>query len=204
MTISTYAGLQSAVTDWLQDSALASSAPTFIALAEAEFNRLLRVPAMEAVSNGTLNGESLLLPGDFLAIKSVTLLTNPQAALEGSTLSTLKLLHGGTSGVPTAYAVTDDQLWFGPVPDGAYDVQISYWQRIPSLSVSEPTNWLLTRHPDLYLMASLAQAELYGWNDGRLSLIKGRADEIMAQILDEGRRQGTPARLVLSHGVRGG
>ena len=38
------------------------------------------------------------------------------------------------------------------------DVKILYYAKIPALSVSNTTNWLLTAHPDLYLAMSLGVA----------------------------------------------
>ncbi len=206
MAITTYSELQAAVTGWLQDDTLTAAVPDFIALAEAEFNRVLRVPAMEAVTTlATVAAtETVDLPADFRLMKSLTLQTNPAKPIAGGNLASVVEMHGLQSGEPLQYAISDGKLYLGPIPDGVYNLRLTYWQAIPALSVSVPSNWLLAAHPDLYLFASLMQAEFYGWNDGRLPLIKARADELLVQVNEEGKRAAFPARMVLSHKVRNG
>ena len=50
MAISTYSELQTAAANWLDRSDLSDRIPEFIALAEARFNRILRIRDMETVS----------------------------------------------------------------------------------------------------------------------------------------------------------
>ena len=176
-------------------------------MAEAEFNRVLRVPDMEAraIAQTVAGAERLTLPADCAGLKGVSLLADIAVPLEGTTVAELHAMYGRAySARPSAYAVSDGQLWFGPLPDGAYDVQLGYWRKIPALSVSNPGNWLLAKHPDLYLLGSLMQAELYGWNDNRLPLIKARVDEILSQVAVEGLRNARPAHARMRHGVIGG
>ena len=48
MAISNYSELQTAVANWLDRDDLTARIPEFIALAEARFNRVLRLRSMEA------------------------------------------------------------------------------------------------------------------------------------------------------------
>ena len=50
MAISTFAELKTAAANWLDRSDLTDRIPEFIALAEARFNRVLRIRDMETVS----------------------------------------------------------------------------------------------------------------------------------------------------------
>jgi len=54
MAISTFAELKTAAANWLDRSDLTDRIPEFIALAEARFNRILRIRAMETVSTAIL------------------------------------------------------------------------------------------------------------------------------------------------------
>ena len=47
MAINTYSTLQTAVANWLDRDDLADRVPEFISLAEATFNRVLRIRSME-------------------------------------------------------------------------------------------------------------------------------------------------------------
>jgi hypothetical protein len=203
MALDTYANLQAALAGWLDRADYTAQIPDFIRMAEAEFDRVLRVPEMEARAEATTVAASgrLPFPADCAGIRSVSLLTAPPRALEGTTTGMLYQWTG--SGVPSAYAVSDEQVWLAPIPDAPYTVQLVYWRRIPQLSTANPSNWLLTKHPDLYLMGSLLQAEFYGWNDDRLGLIRARVADIYEQMQREGLLRSRPPVARIRHGVVG-
>jgi hypothetical protein len=71
-------------------------------------------------------------------------------------------------GPPTNYAITAGQIELLPTPDDTYEASIVYYGRIPALSVSNTTNWLLTEAPDTYLYGSLVHAAPYLKDDQRL------------------------------------
>jgi hypothetical protein len=190
MGLATFAELKTSIANWLDDSTLTSLIPDFITLAEARFNRELRTPDMEATTTITADAESEDLPANFLGMRQIVRSGSPDVALDYMAPQHLKTLRAsGTSGAPTAYTIVDDKLMFAPTPDGSYSVEVSYYARITPLSDSATSNWILSRHPDLYLCASLAAAELYGWNDARASLMKAQADEIIADINAEGNKR---------------
>jgi hypothetical protein len=70
---------------------------------------------------------------------------------------------GGTSGTPQGYAIIAGGIRVAPVPDQEYLYTLDYIQQIPPLSVIAPSNWLLEKHPDAYLIAALAWG--YDWMD---------------------------------------
>lgn len=177
MALSTYANLLTAVASWLNRADLTATIPDFIRLAEAEFNRRLRTIEMEARVTATLTSDAVAVPADFMGLRSISI---ANTALEYVPPSEI-FEDISTGGYPTRYTVTDGQFFFRPAPSSG-DVDIDYYASIPALTVSNTTNWLMTKHPDLYLFATLAQAEFYGWNDDRLGLVKGRVDELIDQI----------------------
>lgn len=181
MALANYADLVAAIGNWLQRTDYTAQAPDFIAMAEAEFNRVLRTVDMEGVSTATLTGEAVAVPSDFMGLRSMSY---EGTAFQQITPSELFDMPTDMGGAPCYVAVMDGQFFFRPVPSSG-TLKITYYQRIPALTVSNTTNWLMTRAPDLYLMASLVQAEFYGWNDKRLPMIKGRVDEILAQLIAE-------------------
>lgn len=204
MAIGNYAELQTAVANWLDRSDLTARIPEFITLAEAEFSRKLRVPEMEARAVSTGVTSRVTLPTDVVQVKAVSVLTgNERRALENVALLGAVDTWGTLVGQATQYAISDGQLWFFPTPQGGIDVEIVYLRKVPALTSTATTNWLLNAHPDLYLFGALMQAEFYGWADNRLGLIKARADEIIEQINKQGRRanQGGALRMKLPHVV---
>jgi hypothetical protein len=196
MAISNHTELSAAIASWLKRSDLTANIPDFIALAEAEFNRVIFTVDTEKRATATLTGDSVALPADFRALRSISISGKIlQIAGAGETFDE------EATGSPKTYIVTDGQFFFRPKPTSG-TVVINYHQSIPALTVGAPSNWLLTRHPDLYLFATLMQAEFYGWNDERLPLIKSKVEEIFGQIMraTEKERYGG-ARIVLRHSV---
>ncbi len=101
--------------------------------------------------------------------------------------------------VPAAFFTIEGlSLLVRPIDDGS-SVQLLYYTKIPALSDSATTNWLLTAHPDLYLFASLVEASMFGVNDERAALWKGRRDEAVEEIERLSRAgQGTGAMHVMA------
>jgi hypothetical protein len=157
MALSTYSELQAAVLNWMaRDSTdtIAAIVPDAIRLAEAKFNRLLRVAEMEANSTGSSTNGVFALPVDFLAARRVE--ASPYGALEpvlpdwaASAYPTRE------SGIPAYYTIQGLTLTTYPTYTG--DVSVDYYAAIPALSDAEPSNWLLAAYPDLYLFMTLAE-----------------------------------------------
>jgi len=190
----TWAELQASLAEWLNRSDLTAKIPELIAFAERRFNRIIIVPEREAVATATLSGERLAVPTDFWQLRSLYLDTDPRVALQQVSPSVLRSEYAWqTTGKPQVFAIIDEQFVFGPAPDDTYAIEIDYYATIPALGASQTTNWLLTKHPDIYLYGALLQAEAYLMNDNRLGLWKGAMDEAVAELLESGRRKHTSA-----------
>jgi len=182
-TINTYAALQAKVAEWLQNDASLVDPATCISLAEDRLNRLLNTPDQEARTALDASTDTVDLPADFYQVRNVYLDVSPRLRLEQSTLSALQDYYASNAtGAPVAYAIWGYSMSIAPAPDAAYSVILTYKQAIPPLSDSNPTNWLLTKHSDLYLTAALAMAELRGWNDERLPMLKAWYDELLGEV----------------------
>src|SRR3546814_8042542 len=59
---------------------------------------------------------------------------------------------------------------------------MTYVLTLTPLSEFLSSNWLLVKHPDLYLYASLVEAEARGWNDERAALLNSRVEGILAEV----------------------
>jgi len=194
-----YAELQSCLLAWLDDSAANINPTECIALAERRLTRLLNVPEMEVTTTLDASVPTIDLPQDFREVRECTLDISPRAALEPTSLATLRLLYPSSRiGRPKVYAISGSSLLIAPSPDANYTIRLVYKQTIPALSDASPTNWLLAKHPDLYVAAALAMAEFRGWNDARLPLLKAWYDELIAEVNDAGsraRHAGGPIRM---------
>ena len=196
MTIATYDELLTELDAWLNRSDLSDRIPTFIRLFESRANRLLRVPEMHVEYSFTTAADTaeLSLPSDFLQMRHLYVNADPRVVLEAMSPATLRNSYAAQStGQPAAYTVIGNQIILAPSPDGAYEIVLDYYQRIPGLSEDNPTNWLIETYPDLYLWGSLCMAEAFLRDDERLSVWKNAWDEATAEIIQQGNRQRTPA-----------
>ena len=125
-----------------------------IGRAEAMFNRELRVPQMETEVDLNVVGEATALPADFLALRSIYQEGAPDRTLKSYSPAGLRELYDGRSGTPEAYALENGNIIIGPV--GAASLTVLYFAKVPPLTESSPTNWLLVDYPDLYLHQTLA------------------------------------------------
>lgn len=188
--ITTYSGLVTSAGLWLERSDLGTMIPDFITLVEERLNRLLRVPEMEEIVTITTDGERIDLPTDFRQARSLYLDTDPRQELECVSLGTLRTKYAvQTTGKPEVYAISGSEIVLGPAPDDEYDLILTYYQDIPPLSSGSETNWLITKHPSLYLYGTLMQAEFYGWNDERLPMIKQAWDEAIDELMEQGKKK---------------
>ncbi|WP_374576114.1 hypothetical protein [Phenylobacterium sp.] len=161
MTLSTYTDLKSAVADWLDRADLTARIPDFIALAEAQMNRSLRLRRMIARSTASLDAEFTTVPSDFLEVIALTL--DDGQVLTPAPPQVLAALKAAASATarPRRYAVVGEAFHLHPPPDAAYGVTLTYYAKIPALSASTTTNWVLAEAPDAYLFGALLQAAPY-------------------------------------------
>lgn len=164
MAISTYAELVTAIENWSDRTDLSSRIPEFIALAEAKFNRKLRLYRMEAIDTGTLSGgtDTISFPADMAALYNVQINSSATYILEQMSKELLIRKYPSTgTGIPSAFTVNGNQIEVKPIADGDYSYELTYFQKIPALSGSNTTNWLLSLYPDAYLYGALLELSPY-------------------------------------------
>ena len=173
MAISNYSELQTAVANWLDRDDLTARIPEFIALAEARFNRVLRLRSMEAkyTANTVASQRNLALPTGYIQIRNFQVNTNPLTTLSYVTPEIYDRLWGGsTSGTPKFYTILANEVSLGPIPASVQEVEMLFYKKFDNLSGSVATNWLITNAPDIYLYGSMLEAEPFIMNDERVPL----------------------------------
>lgn len=154
-SISTLSDLVAEIRDEMDDDAYAADKIyRAIGRAEAVFNRDLRCPRMETEYQFAVTNEATDLPTDFLQLRSVYQEGSPDNPLMSYSPASLRQTYRGQAGTPRGYALENRRLVLGPV--GETTLTLLYFARIPSLTESNPSNWLLDEHPDLYLHQVLA------------------------------------------------
>lgn len=179
MAISTFSELKTAAANWLARDDLTSRIPEFITLAEAKMNRDLASRHMECraqttISTSSTSPEFITLPGDFRSMRWVRLSgVSGKPHLDYMSpvqLTELRTSRGNASGEPVAFTILATEMEICPSPDANYVVEMVYRRYVTALSDAEPTNWLLTLAPDLYLYGTLCEAEMFTGNDPRVAL----------------------------------
>jgi hypothetical protein len=181
--ISNYAELQDKILKWMDregDADAIALVPDWIQFAEVMFNRELRTPEMEHTVTFSIADEDTPLPSDFLGMRAIYEETDPDRALSGMSPDQLRLDYGGNSGIPQGYAIIGGGIRVAPVPDQEYIYTLDYIQQIVPLSVIAPSNWMLEKHPDAYLIAALAWG--YDWMDNEAKA--NRYAQLAAGIVD--------------------
>jgi hypothetical protein len=171
MALDTFSGLKTTIADYLNRDDLTSIIPSFISIAEAKFNRKLRVRQMVKRATATLDTAFFAFPADFLQAKEFQLNTNPITYLEFVTEKQGDLMRQDAiiaPGKPKYYTIVGTQLEVIATPDDGYTGELTYYGKIPALSDSNTSNWLLAYAPDLYLYGALVEATPYLKDDERL------------------------------------
>ncbi len=207
MAIGTFAELKTAAANWLDRSDLTDRIPEFIALAEARFNRILRIRDMETVSTSisTVAGtREYSLPTGFVQMKEFHLTTDPLTPLAYITPEMMtRLWAGSLSGRPEVFTVIADNVRLGPSPDAVYTTSMLYYKTFTALSDDATTNDMLTNNPDVYLYGTLLEAEPFIMNDERVQLwataFKQAIDDIQNQD-NKDRHSGSQLRVMNTGG----
>lgn len=187
----TYLGLKGAIASWLKRSDLTSSIPDLVDLAEARIARDLRLRAQVTFTTLTTvaGTEYVSLPTDFLEIENISLDGSVERPLTYETPEQLdaRFPLGSGQSKPAVYTIIGDRLYLGPCPDSAYTVKFTYYARFTALSADADTNWLLTKHPSIYLFAALAEAAPFLMNDERTAMweAKYQADKSALEVADD-------------------
>jgi hypothetical protein len=173
MAISTYAELKSSIADFLNRDDLTASIDTFIDLAESNLNRDVRHWRMQIRSTLAISSQYTTLPSDWLEAGRISLQaagTSEVKLTSSAAIGILRATNNNAVGVPANYAINGNSLEVQPNPDTTYTADILYTGRTPGLSADNPTNWLLTYAPDVYLYGTLIHTAPYLKDDARTTV----------------------------------
>ena len=179
MAFDSYTSLQSEIADYLARDDLTAKIPTFIALAEAKFNRGLFVRQMEQRSTALIDlnsdePEYISLPLDFQSMRRVRVSSvqgKPRLDFKsGVQADEYRYQSGDVTGLPKYFTVLGDEIELIPTPDAAYTVEMVYRRNVLALSADNPTNWLLQLAPDAYLYGALLESAPYTKEDERIAV----------------------------------
>lgn len=164
MPFTNAAALKSAVAAHMaRDDISDSHLDDFIVLSEGLFNfgmkgegydfSPLRVRDMETSSTLTPTSGIVTLPSTFLEPRRVVETASPRRLLEYITPAQAEDLYPSrVSGLACHYTIIGSSLYTFDLASN--DIEVQHYRTIPPLASTDP-NWLLTKHPNLYLRACL-------------------------------------------------
>lgn len=165
MALANYTDLKAAIASWLARASLPTGvADEVIDMAEAEFNRLIRGQDLKATDDfaTTAGVEAATLPTDAKLIIAVKHTDDgyPRLLSMRSESEIADLNAGNDTGRPMYWCRGDGAsgIRLAPRPDLVYTLEATYYKSLTPLSDAAATNWLLTKHPDLYLLKCLQKA----------------------------------------------
>ncbi len=185
MSLSTYTGLKAEIADWLNRSDLTASIPSFIALTEAEVQRVLRRTTKRATI--TVAEESVAIPATVAELRSLRFVTStrsrdiPISIVTPEQLSDIRA-RGEATGRPRAAAVVGTNLLFAPAPNDIYNMEITYYEKLIPLSASVATNVVLAEAPDVYLYGALREASAFLEHDERIPVWAAKFSTALDQL----------------------
>ena len=195
LTDLTFTALKQSVANFLAKSNLISIIPDLVYMAELRLFRRLDLLAMEDSETGTLTAgtATLALPTGYrrtLAFYVSSSSTNyPIKVVSPDEMFRSSLAVD--TGQPRLMAVIGSTLTFAPTPDSDYTYVHHFAGSLDHLQdATGGTNWLLTNAPDVYLYATLVEAEAYLKNDPRISVWREYAEEALKdlRVEDEAKR----------------
>lgn len=179
----TYDGLKASVADFLNRGELLSVVPDFIKLAEGQMARRFVSRIKQGMnyprrlvgrSDATFlqGNEYATVPANFQGPLELMLMGTPPIELDyidNANLQREKRLARWT-GAPKWYTVVGPEFQLFPAPDKRYTAELTYIARVPAVSGTNPTNWILTDYPDAYLYGALTASAPYLKDDGRVEM----------------------------------
>lgn len=173
MALATYADIKTEVAVELNRTDISDTTLTrWIAMAEsqAETQFMANGPVRQMMgrSDATIASEFIALPTDFLGAIAIYLASNyrPLDFISPEEIVKRKTLYPNASGDPTAFSVVDGELQFWPwTTGGSFTGEMTYWKKIPPLSNTNTSNWLLAAKPDAYFYGTCAQSGGYLMRD---------------------------------------
>lgn len=177
-----YAQLQTDIAQWVNREDLSARIPTFIRLFEARASRELRTLEMVRRATATSDKQFIQLPLAWREAKNLQIGDQPLSFLPMEEMDRLRSLRAFSGASITHYSIVGRSIELLPTPGEDVQVEMTYYEAVPALSNDNPTNWLLTKHYDLYLNGSLAAAQPFLMEDERLATFEALTAGAIASI----------------------
>ncbi len=159
MGLANYSELKQTIADYLARplAGVSNRIDDALRLFEANFNTEEASYQQEAVAQvATVAGTAIYNYPTGARVVSGVYYYGTTERLQPTSLTWMRDNPTSVTGSPERWApYPGNKLALWPAPDGAYTLDVVYTGDVPALTSGAPTNWLLTRHPNLYLYGAL-------------------------------------------------
>lgn len=172
----TYSSLCSYLDTWLARTDVSEQAPFFISMLEdylhygTDMDPPLRCREMEVLTNLTPDDDlACLLPDDYLAYRKVVELASIRRPLDYISDDQAEQFYPvrNTGGLPCHFSIVGEYLY--PLPVTSNDIELTYYQKIPALTETNTTNWLLENNKSIYFRGALMMAADFIKDEGEFA-----------------------------------
>lgn len=175
MALGTYSELKTSIESWIHRSDLSEQLSDFIALADARINRELvtRSHEIETELTMTTGSRYVEIPAGMNYPIGLWLKAwQPRQKLT-QMLPAEMPVRANISGYPEYWAIDGEQIAFDKLASAAHAFDFRYVaDRL--LSDDNPTNYVLTNYPDLYLWGALVEASTFTRDDQAAAIFDAR------------------------------
>jgi hypothetical protein len=184
--VTSYSTLLTEVASWLARGDLADAIPGFVQNFEERFYRNPKNYGQWMQSALSVSFSSTAtIPSDFLVLRVAYLDGESNKPLQQSSLEqVLQSYPRSGSGKPKWIARDGSNFIFGPVPDGTYTLNGTYYAKptlLRSYASDAVAHYLTVNAPDLLLYGALMEAQPYVMNDKCYGLWQAKYDEALAE-----------------------
>lgn len=180
--IADYASLQTAIATTLHRNDLTALIPVFIADAEERIYNDIRIQAMEASYSQAIASGVVAIPAGFLEWKFLYVDSAHKLTRKSAEWIYTNYPTRAAEGTPVFFAREGGSLIFGPYPTDGLTVKGLYYKRLPALSDSNTTNWLIENAPDLLRYAALTEAAVHTRDADAHQLFDGKTVQLVKRI----------------------
>lgn len=201
MAITTFATLKTAIKNEfarsnLDETRLEEAIRAVEVDLEEEDDFMVAFLETRATSTMVTGSQYLGIPAnDILTVRMLKITTPVSPPLEYKPVHFLDQIKANdTQGQPLWYTTVGDEFRFVPTPDSDYPVELVYFKRIPALTSSNTTNFLLTNNPSIYKWGAITDLLPYvgGQNARRLADAPARYQRALDKAIRAARQRRVP------------
>lgn len=199
MAITDFSSLKSAIRDWLTEDDTTvlpdSTIEDLIAFCEDDLNAdsRFRLLEMQLAKLSDLNAgdPNVTLPTDYLEMQYVSVTTDtdrpPLAYVSPQGLAA----QTDDPGYIAHYTIVGGKIRLDHDPEAGQRLEMGYFGKIPALTTSNTTNWLLTKSRKTYLYGALSHAEAFLDAPEKIATWKALFEGSKQQLIDANRAAAT-------------